>query len=327
VFALDNGGLLRKFPTGNAGNVNIDNDDVNAQTNGWGASGLALGADNHLYVVGDRFLYQFERSTLTQQDITGRTQVTLESFGTMKHVEVLGGQILTFGINVRAIPENPEVGATSEVLHQGDDYLGTTSFSIGTIRYVAASAEYGYVVIASDNGGPPQVVAVHDTEFDTDRIHSFGSGLPNKGIAFDAATRKLLLGDQGRVIVMRADDNFVFPEDAAGDYVLPGDFGPDVRGIAARGGFAWVLFGRGTDNLVKLDLSQSPPRAVGITTVPVDTFARTIAVGCRRVFVAGFDKVVAVDRNTLDAAGTLATRDTEHLRVVKKTELGLAGDQ
>jgi hypothetical protein len=220
-----------------------------------------------------------------------------------------------------------DIGAVAELLHRGDDYLGTTAFSIGDISSVAASAEYGYVVLASDRGGPPQVVQVHDTEFDTDRIHSFGSGLPNKGIAFDPATRSLLLGDQGRVIVMRAEDNFVFPEDDAGDYVLPGGFAPDVRGIAARGGFAWVLLGRGTDNLVKLDLSQRPPRAVDIATVPVDSFARSITVGCRRVFIAGFDKVVAVDRDDLDAAGTIAVRDTQHLRVVKKTVFGLADDE
>ncbi len=60
--------------------------------------------------------------------------------------------------------------------------------------------------------------------------------------------------------------------------------------------------------------------------MPVDSFGRTIAVGCRRVFVAGFDKVVAVDRDTLDAAGNLTTRDTEYVRVVKKNDLGLAGD-
>ncbi len=325
VYALDNGGMVRRRPEGTNANVNLDNDDQNAQNNGYGAAGAALGGDGKLFVVGDRFLYQLDSATLDQETITGRTQLTLETFGSANHVEVLGNTILTFGINVRSIAVDADAGATSDEFHTGDDYLATTRFKIGSTDFVAASAEYGYVVIGAEEGEPPTVRAFLDTEFDTDRIHSYGSGLPRKGIAYDPATRKLLLGDQGRVIVMSADNNFLFPDDDAGDFALAEDFPPDVAAIAARGGFAWVLLRRGRDNLIKLDLSQSPPRSVAIGTVPTESFGRDIVVGCRRVFVTSFDKVASVNRDTLAAAGQIPVRP-EGIRLVKRADLGLAGD-
>ena len=171
VYALDDGGLLRRFPAGTTANVNVDNDDAAAQSNGWGLTGVALGQDQDLYVVGDRFLYRFDSRDLTQQTLTGRVQVTLESFGQASFVEVIGDSVLTFGDNVRRLPQDAEVGAAAELLHQGDDYLGTTTFRIGTTHYAAASASYGYVVIAAEEGGPPQVVQVLDTEFDASVKH------------------------------------------------------------------------------------------------------------------------------------------------------------
>jgi hypothetical protein len=327
VYALDDGGLVRRFPTGTTANVNVDNDDTAAQSNGWGLTGVALGQDQYLYVVGDRFLYRFDSRDLTQQTLTGRVQVTLENFGQASFVEVIGDSVLTFGDNVRRLPQDAEVGAAAELLHQGDDYLGTTTFRIGTTHYVAASASYGYVVIAAEEGGPPQVVQVVDTEFDTERIHSFGSSVFRKGIAFDAATRTLLVGDQGRVIVVSAEGQFVLPTDDAGDYVLADGATPDVAGIAARGGFAWVLLRRARDNIIKIDLSQRPPRGVALATVPVESFGRAIVAGCRRVFVVGADRVVALDRETLAQSSSLPIEDVENIRIVRRTELALAGDE
>jgi hypothetical protein len=325
VYALDNGGFVRRRPAGTNANVNLDNDDQNAQNNGYGATGVALGGDDKLFVVGSRFLYQLDRGTLDQEPIAGRTQLTLEAFGSASHVEVIGDTVLTFGINVRSFPVNANAGAASVEFHTGDDYLGSTRFRIGTTDFVAASAEYGYVVIGAEDGEAPTVRAFLDTEFDTDRIHSFGSGLPRKGIAFDPATRKLLLGDFGRVIVMSADNNFLFPEDDDGDFVLLDGGTSDVTAIAARGGFAWVLLRRGTDNLIKLDLSQSPPRSVAIGTVDTSSFGRDLAVGCRRVFASGSDNVVAADRDTLRPAGQIPVRPSG-MRLVKREDLGLEGD-
>jgi hypothetical protein len=134
------------------------------------------------------------------------------------------------------------------------------------------------------------------------------------------------LGDRDRVIIMSADDSFLFPATDDDDYIIPGATDVDVSAIAARGGFAYVLLTRGIDNLIKLDLSLRPPQAVAIGTVDVDSFGRDMTVGCRRVVVASFDKVVAVDRVSLDAAGNLAVRDVRKVRIVQRAELGLAGD-
>ncbi len=260
-----------------------------------------------------------------QQNITGRTQVTLEAFGNVGKVEVMNGTILTFGINLRSLPEGADVAAVSTELPTSDDYLDSTSFTIGTTKYAAASAQYGYVVVAADGDNPPGIIQVHDGEFDSDRIKSFGSGFPPKGIAFDPVTQKLLLGGNGRVIVLNAQNDFLLTPDASGDFVLAGSTS-DVAAIAARGGFAYILLRRSNDNVIKLDLSQSPPRAIDVATVDVSSFGRTLAVGCQRLFVGGFDKVVAVSRDTLDVSNTLAVRDTRRLLVVRKSELGLAGD-
>lgn len=328
VYDLDNGAIQRRFPEGSNTNVNLDNDDANAQNNGFGASGVAIGSDDRLYITGNRFLYQFEASTLTQETITGRTQLTVQAFSRVNRVEMLGRRIVTFGGDVHGLLEGSPALTDPDVLQTGDDYLSTTSFRIGDIDHVAASAQLGYVVISSRNDEPPTVTGL-DTEFDTDRIHSFGSGSPPKGIAFDVNTQKLLLGDEGRVIVIPAQGGFVMPEDDDGDFVLDG-VTTQVKAIAARGGFAYVVLGRGVDNLIKLDLSQSPPVAVSVATVDgIGSFARDISVGCRRLFISHGNlpnSVVARNRNTLAPAGQLNITKSQQVRVVKKAALGLLGD-
>ncbi|HEY1098245.1 MAG TPA: hypothetical protein VGF99_04930, partial [Myxococcota bacterium] len=325
VYDLDDGGIRRRRPQGEAGNVNLDNEDATAQQNGYGASHVAVGSNDRLYIVGDRFLYELRASTLQQRTITGRTQLTLESFSTVGHIEMLNDQILTIGPDIKVLAEGAPVATTPTVLHDTDTYLSSTSFSFGDTRYVAVSAEHGFVVVGSVDGGAPQVVSFLDTEFDTARIHQFFN--TPKGIAFDNATGSLLLGDHGRVIVLQAP-NFIYDEDAdEGDWVLPGDTsGIDVAAIAARGGFAWVVLRRSNDNLIKLDLSTTPPTAVLVETIDTGGFGRHIAVGCKRVFITAPSKVIAVRRDDLGPAGTVAVTDLERIRIVGRTALGIAGD-
>jgi hypothetical protein len=325
VYDLAEGGMRRRFPQGVTTNLNLDNDDPVAGDQGFELNHVAIGSDDRLFMIGDRFLYQLEASTLTQQEIGGRTQLVLESFASVDHVEVLNNFILPIGPDIKVLAQDAEVGATASVLHDGDEYLGTTTFSTADGKFVAASAEYGYVVVGAFGDAPPEVVTSVDTEFDTARIHGF-SRTP-KGIAFDASTQQLLLGDLSRVIVMRAADNFQMPASADGDYILPGDNDSiDVAGIAARGGFAWLLLRRSNDNLVKLDLSTSPPRAVDIATVDVSSFGSSIVVGCQRVFIANYEKVVAVSRDTLATVGTLPLTSVARIRLVQRSALGLVGD-
>ena len=319
------GGFLRRRPTGVVGDVVLDNDDPSARNNGYGASAFALGSDDRLYVVGDSFAYQLQRSTLTQQDIAGRTMALLQVFGSYDTVQVLGGRIVAGGADIRALVEDAAVGATFEPVYSGDTFLRSTAFSLDGTDYAAFSADHGWVVLSSTGGAAPTSTFV-DTEFDTDRIHDFGDGFTPKGIAFDATTRQLLVGDQGRVLVARPEDGFALP-DVAGDFVLADGGTPDVVAVAAQGGVAWVLLKRGRDNLITLDLTTSPPTARALLTVPgVDNFGRAIAVGCRRVFIASYDRVVAVDRETLSSPATLSVRDVKQVTVVSRAALGLQGD-
>ncbi len=324
IYALNDGGLRRRFPDRVDVNVNLNNDDPNASSNGYGGTHAVVGTEDRLYVVGDRFLYQLRASTLNQQTIGGRPMVTLDAFSSYRGVEMLNDVIVLVGPDIATLPQSPAVGETAVTLHDGDDYLSSTSFSIGPDRYVAVSAEYGYVVVASFAGGPPEVVANVDVESDTARIHKF-FGTP-KGIAFDPATQQLLLGDHARVITLKAP-NFIYdPTDDSGDFVLAGGGEIDVAAIAARGGFAWVMLRRGTNNLIKLDLSRSPPVAVALTTVENGGFGRDISLGCRRVFLTSQNKVTAVDKDDLGAAGNLAINDVQRIRVVSRRALGLEGD-
>ena len=93
--------------------------------------------------------------------------------------------------------------------------------------------------------------------------------------------------------------------------MLPNDSDSWVQAIATRGGFAWVVFERSADNLMKLDLSVSPPVAVDVATIPTDGFGRAIAVGCKRVAVASFNQIIAVDLNDLSPITTLAITNLE----------------
>lgn len=324
VYDLAEGGMRRKYPEGVTTNVNLDNDDAVAQQNGFELSHVALGSDNRLFMIGDRFLFQLEASTLTQDNIVGRTQLVLESFASADHVETLNNYVVPIGPDIKVLAQDAAVGETASVLHDGDEYLSSTAFSAGDGHFVAASANYGYVVVGAFGEAPPEVVAFVDTESDTDRIHSF-FGTP-KGIAFDTSTQQLLLGDHSRVIVLRAADNFQLPANDDNDYILPGADDVDVAAIAARGGFAWLVLRRSVDNLVKLDLSTRPPRAVDIATVDVSSFGRNIAVGCRRVFVGNYEKIVAVDRDTLETGATLPMTSAARIRLVQRSALGLEGD-
>ena len=315
AYALDNGGLARRFPAGITTNVNIENDDDAAQRNGYGLSHVALGGSDRLYMAGDRFLCQLKRSTL---------QIVVQNFGNVGHVEIMGNFVVPVGGDIQFLAQDAPGLTNPTVLHDTDDYLSTTSFCLGNDHYVAISAEHGSVVVATLAGAPAEVVTSVDTEFDTARIHQF-FGTP-KGIAFDQTTRQLLIGDSSRVIVVKADEGFVLPDDDAGDYILPGDSEVDVAAMVARGGFAWALLRRGTDNLIKLDRSQRPPVFAGVATIPVDSFGRAMAIGCRRIFITGPGKVVAVRRDDSGAAGSLTVDDIERIRLVGRGGLGLDGD-
>jgi hypothetical protein len=318
---------LRRFPAdqGNV-NVNLENDDPNALNNGVDA--FAFGSEHRLYLSGGSFVYQLDSSTLAQENIAAKPELRLG--GSAFTMQVLGGEIITAGDSLLHITEGPQVGQVPEPFAgPNDDYHRSIRFSVGNEDFVAINSRFGYVVLSSVDGGPPSPTVVYDEDFNEVRFHEYGGGtFAPRGIAFDPTTRKLLLGDPGRVIVLSYDNGFGIgdPTDDAGDFVLPNNSDALVQAIATRGGFAWVLLARGVDNLIKLDLSQSPPLAVDIATVDTSSFGRSITVGCRRVVVGSFDKLIAVDRNDLSPVATLAISDLEQIAIVKRTTLGLAGD-
>jgi hypothetical protein len=327
VFDLVPNRFVRRRPVDVVGNVNLENDDALA-VNGFGVDSFALGTQGRLYLTGDSFLYQLDAATLSQESIAGKPQV--RAGGSVYSVQVVANNVVMAGTQLDLFAEGSPIGTvTTEITGPNDDYHRSVRFTVGAEDFVAVNGRFGYVVLSSTAGAPPSPTVVYDEDFTENRFHEYGGGtFQPRGIAFDNTTRKLLLGDQGRVIVLEHASGFAIdPDDDAGDFVLPNAAESFVQAIATRGGFAWVLFERSSDNLMKLDLSQSPPVAVDIATVDTDSFGRSIAVGCTRVVVASFNQLIAVDRNDLSPITTLAITDLEHIAIVSRASLGLAGDE
>ncbi len=330
VYDLQPGSFRRRFAEGNDLNVDLVNDDDNAETNGYGASSVALGSDDRLYVVGDRFLYQLRKSTLVQQDIDGGPMLTLAAFSSFTSMQLLGEHVLIAGTaDLLDRAEDAPVGSAPLVLSQHDTYGRSVAFNVDSTGFVVVVGAFGYVLYTDTGaGGAPAVGPDIDVESDTARIHSFGGvQAAQKGVAFDATTRSLLIGDLGRVIVAPESDGFdASLGDGSGDLVIADAEQVSVLGIAARGGSAWVLLGRSTNNLLKIDLNTSPPTILDQTTVDTNGLVGSITVGCRRVVVAGSAGIKSVARDDLSPTGNLGVADVSEVRLVRRIQLGLAGD-
>ncbi|MDP2344346.1 MAG: hypothetical protein Q8O67_25530 [Deltaproteobacteria bacterium] len=326
VFDLVPNRFVRRRPAGVVGNVNLENDDGLA-VNGFGVDSFALGTAGRLYLTGGSFLYQLDAATLTQESIAGKPQV--RSGGSAFTVQVVAGNVVMAGNQLDMFPEGAPIGTvTTEITGPNDDYHRSVRFTVGAEDFIAVNGRFGYVVLSSTAGAPPSPTVVYDEDFTENRFHEYGGGTFHpRGIAFDNTTKKLLLGDEGRVIVLEHANGFAIdPADDSADFVLPNAAESWVQAIATRGGFAWVLFERSADNLMKLDLSVSPPVAVDVATVDTDSFGRSITVGCKRVVVASFNQIIAVDRNDLSPITSLAITDLEHIAIFSRTALGLDGD-
>ncbi len=327
VFDLVPNRFVRRRPDGQAGNVNLDNDDPIAVGNGFGVDTFAMGSEGRLYLAGGSFLYQLDSATLSQRSIAGKPQA--RAGGSIYSIQVMANNVVMAGNELDLFAEGSAVGtAPSPIDGPNDDYHRTTRFTVAGEDFVAVNGRFGYVILSSTDGAPPSPTVVYDEDFTEVRFHDYGGGtFSPRGIAFDNTTKKLLLGDKGRVIVLEHAAGFrIDPVDDDGDFVLPNDSQSLVQAIATRGGFAWVLFERSNDNLMKLDLSVSPPVAVAIATVDTGGFGRDVVVGCRRVVVASFNQLIAVDRDDLSPITSLAISDLEDIAIVPRTTLGLVGD-
>ena len=329
VYDLRPGSFRRRFADSNDQNVDLVNDNSDAQNNGFGAASVALGSDDRLYLVGERFVYVLRKSSLLQRDIDGNPMLTIPGFSRYTSAQVLGGHIVLAGSDVVERDEDAPFGTAMTVLKDGDDYGRSVAFTVSGTNFVAVVGAFGYVLF-TDTGpaGAPVVGTNIDVEFDGGRFNTYGGGrAARKGIAFDPTTRSLLVGDFGRVVVAKETDGFdALQNDGSGDLLIAGAEQTEVQGIAARGGSAWVLLGRSSNNLLKIDLTTSPPTTIDQATIDTDGFGDSITVGCRRVIVAGFNGIFAVSRDTLDAAGNVGVLDVEEVRLVRRIELGLDGD-
>jgi len=325
VYDLAPGRFVRHFPEGNAGNVNLENDDP-AVGNGFGVDAFALGTAGRLYLTGGSFLYQIDTATLTQENIAAKPQMRIGDTATT--VQVTGTNIVIAGSNIQQVVEGAGVGVVPTVFNgPNDNYHRSVKFSVAGEDFVAINSRFGYVVLSSTGANLPTPTVVYDEDFAENRFHEYvGGNFQPRGIAFDATTRNLLLADIGRVIVVNHATGFSIgdPDDDAGDFVLPpGSETRRIQAIATRGGFAWILLDRGIDNLMKLDLSQSPPVAADVTTVDTDGgFGRSLTVGCRRIVVGSFTKLIAVARADLSPIATLAIADLEQVAIVPKSAIG-----
>jgi hypothetical protein len=327
VYALEPGRFLRVRPEGVAGNLNLENSD---NPDAPGITAFALGTNNRMYLTGGEFIYSIDRTDFSQKELAGRGALRIGSFARANTMHAVSGTLFAIGDTTYKIAEAAGVGETPAEVRLPDDYRRSAAFTItsGGRRedFIAMIGDAGYAVISSVDGADPVPTVTYDEDINPVRFNEYGGGsfLP-RGIAFDSTTKKLLLGDFGRVVVIEAATGFAISPPES-DFVFPGDTDAEVVAIAARGGSAWVLLGRGFENLFRLDLSTSPPEATQIATVDVSSFGRSLVAGCRRLVVSDFQTVFALDRETLAPITQLTIPDVEQISIVKRADLGLAGD-
>ncbi|MCC7070969.1 MAG: hypothetical protein IT383_06595 [Deltaproteobacteria bacterium] len=328
VYRFTPGAFLRIFPAGTTDNVVVENDDPNAINNGYSLSGGTLDDAGNLWLVGDRFLYRMEASTLTQGQVAGRQQLTLSAFGSFSSVVITPGHIVAVGSDAVALAKDAQAGDTVSVIEDSNDYHRGVAFPIDGLTFVAGVATDGFGVWQTAGLALPAAYSVIGNR--DDRFDTFGGSVVSRGIAFDPITRKLLLGNVTGIVVTPYDQGFGVP-DVDTDWSFPDDAQAEAAAIGARAGKAYVAAAyRSTDNIFQLDLAFTPPRALDVGSVGDGGRATSLAVGCRRMVLgsAGVGGGIwGLTTDGLEAAGAIADSAVEQVFIVRRDALGLAGDE
>ena len=212
----------------------------------------------------DRFLYRLEASTLTQGQVAGRTQLVLSSSGSYSSLAITPGHVVAVGSEVVALARDAQAGDLAATVEDAGDYHRGVGFGIDGLTFVAGVGQDGFGVWQTDGLALPAAFSVIVNR--ADRFDYFGGPAVSRGIAFDPITRKLLLGNLTGVVVTPYDQGFGMTE-VATDWTFPESAEAEAAVIGARAGKAYVAAAyRSTENLFQLDLSFTPPQAIGVAS-------------------------------------------------------------
>ena len=327
VYKLVPGGLVSIAPTGftapdgallteagdSAGNI----------------EGVAFDAANAtLFLVDNDRYYAVDAHTLTQIDVrTPEKAVADPGFPSFNGVAVTSRYIIGAGNGLIGLDRQGGVGTAPIALESSGSFHGAIAFSSSNVFYVAGNSEHGYQVLSASSSDA-QPAPSNGTNDDT-RFGEFGGAQARRGLAFDAVTGSLLLGNDTGVIIPKLANGFSLP-DAAADWPLP--HGLFVDALGARGGKGFVANESG--DVYEIDLSQTPPTTIEVSSWnPQQTSAipQQIVVGCKRAIVAlggfGGPTIVSYDKDTLAPfGGGPEVHSIIDALIVSKTDLGLTGD-
>lgn len=276
----------------------------------------------------DRFLYRLEASTLTQGQVAGRTQLVLSSSGSYSSLAITPGHVVAVGSEVVALARDAQAGDLAATVEDAGDYHRGVGFGIDGLTFVAGVGQDGFGVWQTDGLALPAAFSVIVNR--ADRFDYFGGPAVSRGIAFDPITRKLLLGNLTGVVVTPYDQGFGMTE-VATDWTFPESAEAEAAVIGARAGKAYVAAAyRSADNIFQLDLSFTPPQAIGVASVGDGGRAVAMAVGCRRVILGSGGVgggIYGLTTDGLEPAGSIADSGVEQVFLVRKDALALAGDE
>jgi hypothetical protein len=326
VYKLVPGGLVAVSPTGfTAPDGALVTEAGDSAANLAGATFDVATAS--FFLVDNTRYYAVDAHSLKQSDVRTPEKVVNAGFPSFHGVTATARYVIGAGNGLLGLDRQGAVASAPDALQSSDSFHGAITFSKDGVTYVAGNSEHGYQVLASSTAdGTPTPSAGAD---DDTRFADFGGAQARRGLAFDAATGSLLLGNDKNVIVPLASSAFALPA-ASTDYVLPkGNF---VDALAARSGKGYVADESG--DFFEIDLSKSPPTTIEVSSwnpTQVSAIPEAIVVGCKRAVVAlggfGGPTIVSYDKDTLAPyGGGPEVHSIVGALIVNKTDLALTGD-
>ncbi len=328
VYRLVAGGIVPLAPTGFVppdGALVDENGDSAANIEGAAFEKDAAGT--LFFLVDSSRFYAVDPSTLLQLEVrTPEKAVRATGFSSINGVTATPRFVIAAGLSGLAGLDRQGAVASGTVDLGSGGFHSAVTFKNAGVTFVAANSESGYQVLATaDENGQPAAAAGAD---DDTRFGSFGGSQARRGLAYDAVTGSLLLGDDDSVIVPKAP-GFALPP-ATSDYALPS--GSFVSALGARGGKGYVATESG--DVFEIDLAQDPPQTVEVSSWDTLTTAgipQQVLVGCKRVVlvVGGFGgpTIFQYARDTLEPfGGGPEVHDIIDALLVDKADLALAGD-
>jgi len=227
-------------------------------------------------------------------------------------------------------PSDPSRDASS-------DFLSTqfrrhvVPFVVDGVDSAALSTRSGIILVQDNDDAPPTYTILEDAERLGESFSDDG-----RGVAYDDVTQSLVVASEGGFAVLRRMSGFSVRDDSFSALPAHLPANGEVNAVAAGDGHAYVFANvDADDNLLKIDLSTTPPQVVaqGSWSTPFATWddAQQAAYACGHVVLLGNDQAVLrlFNSDTLEqvvGAPVVADRPGS-MFVTTRQDLQLEGDE